>query len=57
MGEGDLFKTVLEDLGLQLDFWRVKIRPGSPMSFGRCPWRGGAASRSSDFRATRPPRS
>ena len=34
MGEADLFKTVLEDLGLQLDFWRVKIRPGSPMSFG-----------------------
>ena len=37
MGEGDLFKTVLQDLGLQLDFWRVKIRPGSPMSFGRLP--------------------
>jgi molybdopterin molybdotransferase len=34
MGEADLFKTVLEDLGLELDFWRVKIRPGSPMSFG-----------------------
>ena len=37
MGEGDLFKTVLEDLGLELDFWRVKIRPGSPISFGRLP--------------------
>jgi molybdopterin molybdotransferase len=37
MGEGDLFKAVLEDLGLQLDFWRVKIRPGSPMSFGHLP--------------------
>ena len=37
MGEGDLFKTVLEDLGLQLEFWRVKIRPGSPISFGRLP--------------------
>ena len=41
MGEGDLFKTVLEDLGLQLDFWRVKIRPGSPMSFGRLPRESG----------------
>ncbi len=41
MGEGDLFKTVLEDLGLQLDFWRVKIRPGSPMSFGRLRMEGG----------------
>jgi molybdopterin molybdotransferase len=37
MGEGDLFKGVLEDLGLQLEFWRVKIRPGSPVSFGRLP--------------------
>ena len=43
MGEGDLFKTVLEDLGLQLDFWRVKIRPGSPMSFGRLPLGGGSS--------------
>ena len=43
MGEGDLFKTVLEDLGLQLDFWRVKIRPGSPMSFGHLPLEGGGS--------------
>ncbi len=45
MGEGDLFKTVLEDLGLQLEFWRVKIRPGSPISFGYLPreGRGGQA--------------
>ena len=40
MGEGDLFKTVLEDLGLKLEFWRVKIRPGSPMSFGHLPREG-----------------
>ena len=45
VGEGDLFKSVLEDLGLELEFWRVKIRPGSPMSFGRLPreGRGGQA--------------
>jgi len=43
MGEGDLFKTVLEDRGLQLDFWRVKIRPGSPMSFGHLPLEGGGS--------------
>jgi molybdopterin molybdotransferase len=43
MGEGDLFKTVLEDLGFELDFWRVKIRPGSPMSFGRVPLEGGGS--------------
>jgi molybdopterin molybdotransferase len=41
MGEGDLFKTVLEDLGLQLEFWRVKIRPGSPVSFGYLPRKNG----------------
>ncbi len=43
MGEGDLFKTVLEDLGFRLDFWRVKIRPGSPMSFGHLPLEGGGS--------------
>ena len=43
MGEGDLFKTVLDDLGLDLDFWRVKIRPGSPMSFGRLPLKDGGS--------------
>jgi molybdopterin molybdotransferase len=40
MGEKDLFKTVLEDLGLELEFWRVKIRPGSPVSFGYLPREG-----------------
>lgn len=34
MGEGDLFKRVLEEAGLSLDFWRVKMRPGTPFSFG-----------------------
>lgn len=37
MGEGDLIKRVLLDLGYQLDFWRVKLRPGSPFSFGHIP--------------------
>ena len=34
MGEMDLFKRVLTEAGLSLDFWRVKIRPGTPFSFG-----------------------
>ena len=34
MGEADLFKRVLDDLGLRLAFWRVRIRPGTPVSFG-----------------------
>ncbi len=37
MGEADLFKRVLDDAGIRIDFWRVKIRPGSPISFGQLP--------------------
>jgi molybdopterin molybdotransferase len=35
VGEHDLVKDVLEELGAETDFWRVRIRPGSPFSFGR----------------------
>lgn len=41
MGEGDLFKRVLDDVGFRLDFWRVRIRPGTPASFGHLPRQGG----------------
>jgi len=34
LGEKDLFKRVLEEAGLELVFWRVKMRPGTPFSFG-----------------------
>jgi molybdopterin molybdotransferase len=34
MGEFDLVKRVLKAEGLVLDFWRVKMRPGTPFSFG-----------------------
>ena len=34
MGEKDLFKRILEDASFELAFWRAKIRPGSPVSFG-----------------------
>ncbi len=37
MGEKDLFKRVLLEAGLELDFWRVKMRPGTPFSFGFLP--------------------
>ena len=37
MGEGDRVKRVLDDLGYRQDFWRARIRPGSPVSFGRLP--------------------
>jgi molybdopterin molybdotransferase len=41
MGEKDLFKRILVDVGLEIDFWRVKMRPGTPFSFGFL--RGGGA--------------
>ena len=34
MGEADLVKRVLDTHGFIQDFWRVKMRPGSPISFG-----------------------
>lgn len=34
MGEKDLLKRILLDMPFRLDFWRVRVRPGSPMSFG-----------------------
>jgi molybdopterin molybdotransferase len=37
MGEADLVKRVLEPRGFRLDFWRVKMRPGSPFGFGWLP--------------------
>lgn len=37
MGDADLLKDVLEAAGMVLDFWRVRIRPGSPLSLGRLP--------------------
>lgn len=35
VGEHDLMKAVLEDMGFMLDFWRVQMKPGSPFSFGQ----------------------
>ncbi len=37
MGEADLVKRVLDELAFELDFWRVRMRPGSPISFGWLP--------------------
>jgi molybdopterin molybdotransferase len=34
VGEHDLMKDALESLGCRTMFWRVRIRPGSPFSFG-----------------------
>lgn len=37
MGDADLVKRVLDELGFRQDFWRVKMRPGSPFGFGSLP--------------------
>jgi molybdopterin molybdotransferase len=37
MGEADLVKRVLDRAGFRQDFWRVRMRPGSPFSFGVLP--------------------
>jgi molybdopterin molybdotransferase len=37
MGTADLMKDVLAEMGFELDFWRVTMRPGSPLSFGHLP--------------------
>jgi molybdopterin molybdotransferase len=34
VGDHDLVKTALEEIGCETLFWRVRIRPGSPFSFG-----------------------
>ena len=43
VGEHDFVRGVFEELGADLDFWRVRMRPGAPLGFGRLgstPWLG-----------------
>lgn len=35
VGDHDLVRTVLGDAGLDVDFWRIAMRPGKPLMFGR----------------------
>jgi len=34
VGEHDLVQATLKALGVQLDFWRINMRPGKPLMFG-----------------------
>lgn len=34
VGEHDLVRKVMDDQGMDLDFWRVAMRPGKPLAFG-----------------------
>lgn len=38
VGEHDYLRPVMEELGAELRFWRLKTRPGAPVAFGL--WRG-----------------
>jgi len=35
VGDHDLVHDVLSGLGMRLDFWRIAMRPGKPLMFGR----------------------
>jgi len=35
VGDHDLVKSVLADIGLEVDFWRIAMRPGKPLIFGK----------------------
>lgn len=37
VGEYDLVQTVLKDQGMDLDFWKIAMRPGKPLMFGTLP--------------------
>jgi len=47
VGRHDHVKNVLSDLGVKPIFWRVKVKPGKPLFFGRL----GAANGYSAFLA------
>jgi molybdopterin molybdotransferase len=34
VGDHDLIQTVLGDAGLEVDFWKIAMRPGKPLIFG-----------------------
>ncbi|HVE84121.1 MAG TPA: gephyrin-like molybdotransferase Glp, partial [Myxococcales bacterium] len=35
VGERDVVKDALQELGVEMDFWRVAIKPGKPLAVGR----------------------
>ncbi len=35
VGDHDIVAPVLEQMGMKLDFWRIAMRPGKPLMFGR----------------------
>ncbi len=35
VGDHDIVQSVLGEVGLELDFWKISMRPGKPLIFGR----------------------
>jgi molybdopterin molybdotransferase len=35
VGDHDIVRPVLEGMGMDLDFWKIAMRPGKPLMFGR----------------------
>ncbi len=35
VGEHDMVRAALDDRGLEVDFWKIAMRPGKPLLFGR----------------------
>ena len=35
VGDHDVVRPALEQIGVELDFWKVRIKPGKPLAFGR----------------------
>lgn len=35
VGDHDLVRAVLLDIGVEIDFWKIAMRPGKPLMFGR----------------------
>lgn len=42
VGEHDLVQSVLKSKGMDLDFWKIAMRPGKPLMFGTLGTAGGA---------------
>ncbi len=40
VGDRDFVREAIESLGAHLDFWKVNMRPGKPLTFGRVGGRG-----------------
>jgi molybdopterin molybdotransferase len=40
VGDRDFVREAIESLGARLDFWKVNMRPGKPLTFGRVGGRG-----------------